>query len=144
MVFDLLSRLLRYDAKRAGLKTFITRIIENKVASIIEYQGAAKRDYRLCTCSLNDQLVNDESGVAERIDTVDQDDYLIRTGRQSRPAAEIRDLLIDVPKIIALLPADWRELCRRLMSDSASQVARDLGISRATVYRRLKRIRALF
>lgn len=144
MMFDLLSRLLRYDAKRAGRKTFITRIIENKVASIIEYQGAAKRDYRLCTCSLDDRLVNDESDASERIDTVDQDDYLIRTGRQSRPAAELRDLQINLAKIMALLHPDLRNLCELLMANRPSEVARALGVSRTTICRRLKRIRTVF
>lgn len=104
MMLDLLRRLPKYNPDRAQRNTFIARIVEHKVATIIETRKAGMRDYRLCTCSLNDRLEDDEGGSIERLETIDQEEYLRRTGKLSRPAAELRDLSIDLGRVIASLP----------------------------------------
>ena len=144
MVFDLLRRLPKFKPERAQRNTFIARVVEHKVATIIEAQKAGMRDYRLCPCSLNDRFENDEGGSVERIDTINQDDYLQRTGKLSRPISDLRGLSIDVRSAVEKLPPELRELCKRLQVESVTDISRDTGIPRGTIYESIKKLRTLF
>lgn len=144
MVLDLLRRLPKFDPKRAGRNTFIARIVEHKVATIIEAQKAGMRDYRLCSCSLNDRLEDEEGRSIERMETIDQEDYLRRTGKLSRPMSELRNLSIDLRSAVQTLPPELRELCKRLQTESVTEISRDTGILRGTIYESIKKLRAIF
>jgi len=144
MVLDLLRRLPKFDPKRAGRNTFIARIVEHKVATIIEAQKAGMRDYRLCSCSLNDRLEDEEGRSIERMETIDQEDYLRRTGKLSRPMSELRNLSIDLRSAVQTLPPELRELCKRLQTKSVTEISRDTGIPRGTIYESIKKLRAIF
>lgn len=144
MVFDLLRRLPKFKPERAQRNTFIARVVEHKVATIIEAQKAGMRDYRLCSCSLNDRFENEEGGSVERIDTINQDDYLQRTGKLSRPISDLRGLSIDVRSAVEKLPPELRELCKRLQVESVTDISRDTGIPRGTIYESIKKLRSLF
>lgn len=144
MVFDLLRRLPKFKPERAQRNTFIARVVEHKVATIIEAQKAGMRDYRLCSCSLNDRFENEEGGSVERIDTINQDDYLQRTGKLSRPISDLRGLSIDVRSAVEKLPPELRELCKRLQIESVTDISRDTGIPRGTIYESIKKLRTLF
>ena len=144
MVLDLLRRLPKFDPKRAGRNTFIARIVEHKVATIIEAQKAGMRDYRLCSCSLNDRLEDEEGRSIERMETIDQEDYLRRTGKLSRPMSELRNLSIDLRSAVQTLPPELRELCKRLQTESVTEISRDTGILRCTIYESIKKLRAIF
>jgi RNA polymerase sigma-70 factor (ECF subfamily) len=144
MVFDLLRRLPKFKPERAQRNTFIARVVEHKVATIIEAQKAGMRDYRLCPCSLNDRFENDEGGSVERIDTINQDDYLQRTGNLSRPISDLRGLSIDVRSAVEKLPPELRDLCKRLQVESVTEISRDTGIPRGTIYESINKLRTLF
>lgn len=144
MVFDLLRRLPKFKPERAQRNTFIARVVEHKVATIIEAQKAGMRDYRLCPCSLNDRFENDEGGSVERIDTINQDDYLQRTGKLSRPISDLRGLSIDVRSAVEKLPPELRDLCKRLQTESVTEISRDTGIPRGTIYESINKLRTLF
>ena len=140
LVLEVLRRLPKYNPKRAKLSTFIALVVEHKIATIIETRKAAMRDYRRCAGSLNDSLEDDEGGSTELIEAFDQEAYLFRTGKLSRPAAELRDLKIDLCKAIEKLPLELRELCRRLLTNTVTEVSRDTGIARGTIYDMIKKI----
>ena len=142
MILDLLQRLPKYNPDRAQRNTFIARVVEHKIATIIEARKAGLRDYRLCNCSLNERLEDEEGGSVERMETIDQEDYLRLTGGLSRSTAELRDLSIDVRQAIEKLPPELRELCRRLGVDTITELSRDTGVPRGTIYESLKKLRA--
>lgn len=144
LILDLLRRLSKYNPKRARRNTFIRLVVEHKVASIVEAKKAGVRDYRLCSCSLNERLESEEGGFIERGQIVDEEEYLRRTGRLSRPAAEVRDLRLDVREVVEHLPTRLRELCHLLETDSISEVSRDTGVPRSTLYDSIKRLRGIF
>jgi len=144
MFFDLLRRLPKFKPERAQRNTFIARVVEHKVATIIEAQKAGMRDYRLCPCSLNDRFENEEGGSVERIDTINQDDYLQRTGNLSRPISDLRGLSIDVRSAVEKLPPELRDLCKRLQVESVTEISRDTGIPRGTIYESINKLRTLF
>ena len=144
LILDLLRRLPKFNPKRAQLNTFIARVVEHKIASLIEARKAGIRDYRRCPFSLNDRFEDEEGRSVERVDTFDQEDYLLRTGAQSRPSDELSALTIDVAAVVKTLPPELRELCRRLKAESVTEISRDTGVPRGTIYEGIKRLREIF
>ena len=65
----LLQRLPQYDPERARRTTFISRVVANRVSTLIESQKAGLRDYRLRGGSLNEPLEDEEGRSVERLDT---------------------------------------------------------------------------
>ena len=144
LTLDLLRRLLKYDPKRAQLNTFIARVVEHRIASLIEAQKAGIRDYRRCRCSLNECFEDADGRSVERVDTFDQEDYLLRTSGQSRPSEELSALAIDVAAVIEGLPHELRNLCRRLKAETVTEISRDTGVPRGTIYESIKKLREIF
>ena len=144
MLLDLLHRLPKYNPDRAQRNTFIARVVEHKVATIIEARKAGLRDYRLCRCSLNDQREDKDGNRLERMESIDQEDYLNRTGRLSRSVADTGRLCLDVHKIMDRLPSELRDLCIRLATDTVMEISRETGVPRGTIYESIKKLRSIF
>ena len=144
LILDLLRRLPKYNPKRAQRNTFIARVVEHRLASLIEAQKAGIRDYRRCRCSLNECFEDADGRSVERVDTFDQEDYLLRTGGQSRPSEELSALAIDVAAVIEGLPHELRNLCRRLKAETVTEISRDTGVPRGTIYESIKKLREIF
>lgn len=144
MRLDLWRRLAKFDAKKARLSTFVCRVVEHKVASIIEARKAKLRDYRRQQCSLNDSPKIADSKPADRGDMLDQDATLLRTGGANRPADERIDLSDDIRTVLAGLPPELRGLCRRLMERTPTAVERETGIPRGTLYESIEVLRRRF
>ena len=144
LILDLLLRLPKYNPKRAQRNTFIARVVEHRLASLIEAQKAGIRDYRRCRCSLNECFEDADGRSVERVDTFDQEDYLLRTGGQSRPTDELSALAIDVTAVLEGLPHELRNLCRRLKAETVTEISRDTGVPRGTIYESIKKLREIF
>ena len=144
LILDLLRRRPKYNPKRAQRNTFIARVVEHRLATLIEAQKAGIRDYRRCRCSLNECFEDADGRSVERVDTFDQEDYLLRTGGQSRPSEELSALAIDVAAVLETLPPELRELCRRLKAETVTEISRDTGVPRGTIYESIKKLREIF
>ena len=144
MIYDLLRRLPKFDSAKAQLNTFIARVVENRIATIIEERQAGKRDWHLCTASLNDRLDQGENGTVERQEVYDMDEYLRQSGRFSRNPIDQMQLRIDLKNAIGALPPELRSLCNRLKTESVTEISRNTGIPRGTLYDRIKKLRVLF
>jgi RNA polymerase sigma-70 factor, ECF subfamily len=144
MMLDLLLRCPKYDSNKAQRNTFVAHIVGHKAVSIIKERTVGKRDWRLCTASLNDRRITDDGENTERLESYDMDEYLRQTGQLSRSPSERLELLIELRSIIASLPPELRDLCERLQAMSVSELSRDTGIPRGTLYDRIKELRILF
>ena len=60
MLADLHHRLRNFDPEKGSLRGFIAMVVDHRVAAIIAYHGAARRDRRRCTRSLDEIVVSDE------------------------------------------------------------------------------------
>ena len=67
-----------------------------------------------------------------------------RTGAVSRPWEERQALAIDLAELMETLPSEWRMLCRRLGVETVSEISRDTGIARGTIYEWMGKLRAIF
>ena len=144
LVFDCLSRLGKFDPTKSSHRTFLHRVVGHRVATLVDAKMAACRDYRLCRDSIDDpvRLPTDES--IPLGETVSADDYEARSGRSALSSCERTVLQIDVARLIAALPAELAAVAVVLKSAGAVEAGRRLGISRATVYRRISQIREVF
>jgi len=134
MALDLLTRLPKFDCDRASLNTFIARVVDRRVSTLIRHRKQAKRDFRREACSLDDPMDNQDEAGTRRRDGVSQDEYDLRTGKQVRPNSERIDLLLDLSFALADLPPELQDLAGRLRDRSISEIARDLHVPRATLY----------
>ena len=141
---DLLKRLPKFNPARAQMNTFITRIVEHRVSTLIEAQKAKRRNYRLRGGSLNELVDQGPEGIIERIDGVDNDEYSMRTGKSSRTVEELMEMAIDINAVMADLPPDLRDLCERLKTENVTDISRDTGIPRGTIYESITKLRSMF
>ena len=148
LILDLLSRFPNYNTKKSRKNSFINGVVENKVATMIEARRTQKRQNAENECSLN-EMVEDKDGDeddgvrVERGKTIELDDYLIRTGRISRPLSELLEMELDFRWFIENLPEDLSEICQWLKQCHISEISRSTGISRGTIYDAVKMIAIL-
>ncbi len=144
MILDLLRRLPKYNPERAQLNTFIARVVEHEVATLIQKQKAGIRDHRRCRSSMNEPFKNEDGCTVDRVETLDQEDYLDRISVERRPGEELRTLALDVAAVLERLPPELRELCLRLKQETVTEISRDTGVPRGTIYESIKRLREIF
>jgi len=144
MVMDLLHRLPRFDPSKAKRETFIARIVEHRVATIIETQKAGLRDYRRNAGSLDERRADEGGGTSDTPPVLDQDSYRRETLDAARQDEDLRDLRRDMARVLEELPPDLRELCRRLLTSTVSEVSRETGVPRGTIYESVQKLRGRF
>jgi RNA polymerase sigma-70 factor (ECF subfamily) len=141
LILDYLRRLRSFDARRCNRRTFARLIINNRIGTLIETKKAACRDYRACRTS---------DHAPDRQDSpYPSPVYPIETGgsnlREGRSVESKLNLRLDVERVLLRLPVAQVNVCRLLMAcDSPMDVAVKAGISRATLYRQLRQVRAVF
>ncbi len=128
LALHLLQQRHKFDPARSGFHTYVSRLVDRRIASILRWRGAAKRDWRVNGLSLNAPVESADGDDVELGDTV---------GAKDPPL----DLPVDLQRAIDSLSPDLRRLCERLREESASEVALRLGVSRATVHARIGVIR---
>lgn len=131
---DLFERLLGYDSRRAKVETFISRVINNKIASSIETRTCKARDYRKCWHSLNQHVQTDNGTFIELGDLIAANDGDF----------DAIDLKIDIHRALSKLTNEQKRLCKVLSKYDKTCAAQIMGISRAKLYNLRKIIHAIF
>ena len=140
-LLDLLQRLKRFNPQRAQRRTFISRIVTNRLARLIQDQKAQKRDYTKVEFSL-DEVITREDGEVSRLQDQEHADF--RLGVYGRFVLEVPDheARIHFSTIMESLPQAEHEVCQRLIrGDRIVEIARDLSLHRSTIHCRMQEIR---
>jgi hypothetical protein len=138
---DLLAGLGRHDAARAALSTFISLLARHSAYGFIRRYhrwcreipaGASPHYGPIIFSDVDDgrQSAATDSDEGDGADDVD-------------PTVAI-DIAVDVGKAIAGLSVDLRNICRLLQYHDPTDARRASGLSHATFYRRVQRIREQF
>ena len=143
LMIDLLQRMRHFNPAKAKRSTFMARIVERHIATLLEARHAQCRDWRLCRTSLNTPHENDKSDTWELIDRVDREGILGRCKPDTRESAA-NNLSMDIERVLNTLPEDLRDLCDRLRESNMAEIARETGVPRTTLYDKLTRIREAF
>jgi len=141
MTLDLLRRLGKYDPEKSALTTFVARVVNGKISTLIRHRKQEKRDYRCQVCSLNAPVESDTSESFDMDETLSQDDFDRQVGRN----ADRLDLSLDFSRAMEELPDDLRQLAIRLQTQTMAEIARELGVPRTRLYDKgLTRLRKSF
>lgn len=144
LVLELVRKYRCYDPERAQESTFIARIVESKIASMIRIRMAEKRDFRRDAHSLNETIRDSDGGCVERSQTLDASAVSNHTGQSKRSDRDVAELRRDVADILQSLSNDERELAELLMEQTEYAASRILGRSRRQIAKEVARLRELF
>lgn len=139
----LLLQLPKFDPGKAQRHTFAVRLIERKTADMVRTCRGATRSSGRGEYSLN-VSISTADGPASLSETMSDTDRRRRLGRSSLPEEERICLQIDVADAVAALPGELRDLSEQLKTKSVSQIARECGVHRSTISRRVAKIRKRF
>jgi RNA polymerase sigma-70 factor (ECF subfamily) len=131
-----------YDPTReASPKTFMGRIIRNKLTDILREQQADKRKVAHLTISLDVPLGND----ADSATLLDKLDDSAATDSYTDAFSEV-DLRMDLAKVLQKLDSRQKNICHLLGKDGLSikEASNRLGTPRSTTYDEIERIRKIF
>lgn len=134
LALDLIVRLRNYDPAKARRTTFMARIVEHRIATLIEERNAACRDWRL-RADAGDRDSFDSDGLGDAESALD----LIPD--PACDSAEDITLRIDLESVLDALPEDLRGLWDLLLESSIPQISKQTGIPSSTLYDRRKRLR---
>lgn len=139
LTLDLLERLPQYNPERASEHTFMARVVDHKIARLIERRTAAKRDRTRTVVSLSRPVDADEGRQEPLAATVEEG------GRGTHVSeARLRDLALDLTEVLGGLPKQLRTLCELLSEGDIREAAEEMGVTRRTIYRWIERARGHF
>src|SRR5690606_38392175 len=110
LITDVIERLVNFDGDLASGKTFVTRLINNRIGNIVEHRRARRRDCRQEDCSLDDWARDEEGGWVRRSDLTDEQRLRAHCGVYPQQQFEQADLAMEVAAVMATLPDDLRDL----------------------------------
>jgi RNA polymerase sigma-70 factor (ECF subfamily) len=136
LTLRLLQSLPSFNPAHGHWNVYVTTVIERAADKICRAKRAEKRNH--CRVRSLDAL----------LDTAGDDFAESSCPDPSGPSAlqvtddiERLDLANDITHLLPRMPQDLRDLCERLMRQSISQAARDMGVPRTSLYRTLSRLR---
>ncbi len=128
-IVELLKAEPRFDPERNRRTTFISGVLDLHYKRVVRQRT---RRARLATfCPLNQGETTPDG--AFRTEDPHGTEDLRRT-----------DLRMDVKAVMASLPVRARQVCQLLMTHSAAETARKMGLSRPTIMRETRAIRPYF
>lgn len=140
----LLRRAHLFDAKRGSLNTFVARVIDSWIASLLRerrrQKRAAARDAvslegsRVVTGGVNTTLR--EALSAERVPG--------RSDESPEDEFARQEVIAAVARVVSALPPLLRDICTRLPDQSDAAIKRELGLSRRQFDSAMARIRQTF
>ena len=134
---ELISKWSQFDAARGCRSTFVSRILQNKVASLIRAKTAKKRNCGRKTCSLNRPVADESGGNTEFGET-------LKELTVNDPFESKTDLRLDVNAVLNSLPDELRYVACRLKHKCKKAVRLELGLSRCQFSKLITQIRRRF
>ena len=129
----------KYDpSSNASLKTFMERVVKNKLSNIAKEYRRDKRKVFHKSISIDQPLSEDnDSTLSDSLSTENTSHPNFRSQLE---------LQIELEKTMQKLSPQQKEICKYLEDETVSikDISQYLNIDRGTVYREIKRIRAIF
>ena len=145
LAWHLRERLSKHEPSRAKLPSFVNVVLNNKIANMIEARKSWHYDFRDHQFSLDEQYRDDDGWTYGPGDSIIEDDYLMRIGRQSISALGEIELRAEIESIVSGLPDDLKDLCHDILKfGSIPAVSENTGTPRATLYHRVRKLQRAF
>jgi RNA polymerase sigma-70 factor (ECF subfamily) len=140
----LIAQAANFDPNRARWSTFVKNVIERSAISLRRRQKAQCRQPAGEVSSLNVLIEDGDGELVELGATVSEEEHRTGVGQGFIGHADEVGAAIDVQGVVESLPEDLQDICQRLKSKTPNEAARDLGISRPTMHRRVKVLQERF
>ena len=121
-----------FDPARGSYKTFVSCLVRNRAASLVEQRWRANARMPLFPIYRANRAVMPGEVGMEQIDTVEE------------PVVEGTDVTLAVKRVLASLPDRQRHVASRIATEPVAEIAAELGISRVRVYQLVERLRTAF
>lgn len=126
-----------FDPAKGNAEAFITTVLRRAGNSLLRRRCSRRRGARRVHRTLDGACRPDDEQL------IGEDP----SARLSTPASSHEgafDLVHDVAVVLEQLPSDLRDLASQLQRRSVTEVAQHMGLSRSTVYLRIRQLRARF
>lgn len=145
LVLHVLEQRHRFDRERGSFSAFAGQVIAHKAADLAKARRTQRRGHGLSIRSLQEPFLSAEGEQLTLEEIAGEDALRTQLGLRSPDFSEQTLLAADVQRVVASLTPAQRDLCQRLVAASSiTEVALDLGLSRAAVYKALVRLRKVF
>lgn len=140
----LLRRAHLFDANRGSINTFVARVIDSWIASLLREQRRLKRAAGRDAVSLEESRVVNGGVNTTLRDALSAE--RVRGRVDDTPDDEIgrKELIAAVARVVSALPPLLRDICTRLPDQSDAAIKRELGLSRRQFDSAMARIRQTF
>ena len=130
-----------FDPTVSDWESFVTTIVERRVASLVRRGKAHKRNGLADLVSLSEAAVDEEGQQVELADRMSADHQGKINGKYSRTGTEMFAMRHDLELALETLPDDQRETCEELKRITVKSLARKRHIPRASLIYELQPIR---
>ena len=144
LVMDLLRRLRHFDPGRATHDTFVARVVDHAVATLIDARKAGIRDYRKVAGSLDELCDGVACGADDAPRVLNQNSYYRGTVTAAARDEGRLGLRLDLERAMSGLPPHLREVSEGLTRSTVAELSRETGVPRGTIYESIAKIRAHF
>lgn len=145
LAWHLRQSLPKHDPAKSQLMTFVSLVLDSKIAKMIEARKTRYFDFRDHAFSLDEQYIGENGLVYGPGDSIEEDEYLMSTGQRSMPQLDQIEFREAVRTTIHSLPDPLRETCELMLQHgSILNVSRKTGIPRATLYHQVKKLKQAF
>ena len=144
LTMRLLERLSKFDPEKAHWNAFVTVVIEKHIATVLESRRIKKGEHSQNIVSLSTPVKDEDGEMVELGRKVLPEHQGAVIGKFPRSDTDLIDLQHDVAAVLAKLPDDLRELCVQLKTRTLSDIAREMGVSRSTLFGNVMKLREIF
>ena len=145
LLLDVLQRLPNFDGERADIKTFISRLVDNKVASMIDTFRRARRRGEGVGPSVDDWVLDEDGAWARRYSVMDAELLRAHLGiGGGRGFEDMVNLRVDVTAVVMTLPPELRALCVLLRTRGPWELIQQGEKASAVLYKQIAEIRDAF
>ncbi len=129
----LLARIHHFDPERGSLRTFVSRVVNSAVATILRNRKRYKRTIGQTVQSLDSTTLETDGEMLTAAQAVSPDDLQRRIGTNPRDRAELDEDVEAVHAALVRMPEPLQRVARQLMSDEDASVSRECGLTRRQV-----------
>ena len=134
----------RHDPAKSKAETFISVVVNTAAAEIIRTRKAAKRGNGLRIISLEKEYEEKDGKKTKPSKRLNEDAFNFFFGKTNLTRAQHVALQVDLKRAVDSLPDNLKSLCRKLLTSTVAEIARESGVSRDSVYLDIKTIRNIF
>lgn len=130
MRLHLLRRAHGFDPSRSSYNTFVARVVDSWIATMLRDRRRRKRAAGLDAQSLEATSVTQDDAPASLRDVLNPEQVVGRTAIGPDDEAARRELIAAVARVVRTLPQPLPDICARLPDQSHAAIRKELGLSR--------------